>query len=165
MAQPSAMPYGDCRSSPTANGGTGRATRGRRAWSGTGRSRGKARDGSSSRSAGRTSRQRAGFARRRDRPTCSAASGGIALPTRSGRSSTSPRRAGICIRASIVRSRSEKPRGVCRFSDDFVFPENQPMTSVAKQIGNAVCPALARRVAERLAAHLLASVRTARAAA
>ena len=26
------------------------------------------------------------------------------------------------------------------FPDDFVFPEHQPMTSVAQQIGNAVCP-------------------------
>jgi DNA (cytosine-5)-methyltransferase 1 len=40
------------------------------------------------------------------------------------------------------------------FPDDFVFPEHQPMTAVAKQIGNAVPPALAFAVAERLAAHL-----------
>jgi DNA (cytosine-5)-methyltransferase 1 len=40
------------------------------------------------------------------------------------------------------------------FPDDFVFPLEQPMTSVAKQIGNAVPPLLARRIAEALADHL-----------
>jgi DNA (cytosine-5)-methyltransferase 1 len=40
------------------------------------------------------------------------------------------------------------------FGDDFVFPENQSMTSVARQIGNAVPPLLARRIAEALAVHL-----------
>jgi DNA (cytosine-5)-methyltransferase 1 len=40
------------------------------------------------------------------------------------------------------------------FGDDFVFPEDQAMTSVARQIGNAVPPLLARRVGEALAAHL-----------
>lgn len=44
------------------------------------------------------------------------------------------------------------------FEDDFVFPEDQPMTSVARQIGNAVPPLLARRIAETLAAHLDAQV-------
>ncbi len=43
------------------------------------------------------------------------------------------------------------------FPDDFAFPDTQPMTSVAKQIGNAVCPRLAERVAETLAAHILGS--------
>jgi DNA (cytosine-5)-methyltransferase 1 len=42
------------------------------------------------------------------------------------------------------------------FPDDFVFPEHQPMTSVAKQIGNAVCPRLARQLADVLADHLRA---------
>jgi DNA (cytosine-5)-methyltransferase 1 len=37
------------------------------------------------------------------------------------------------------------------FPDDFVFPEHQAMTSVARQIGNAVPPLLARRIAESLA--------------
>ncbi len=37
------------------------------------------------------------------------------------------------------------------FSDDFIFPEHQAMTSVARQIGNAVPPPLARRIAESLA--------------
>jgi DNA (cytosine-5)-methyltransferase 1 len=37
------------------------------------------------------------------------------------------------------------------FTDDFVFPEEQAMTSVAKQIGNAVPPLLAQRIAEGLA--------------
>jgi DNA (cytosine-5)-methyltransferase 1 len=40
------------------------------------------------------------------------------------------------------------------FRDSFKFPENQAMTSVARQIGNAVPPLLARRIAETLAAHL-----------
>ncbi len=40
------------------------------------------------------------------------------------------------------------------FSDDFEFPLDQAMTSVAKQIGNAVPPLLARRIAEELASHL-----------
>ena len=37
------------------------------------------------------------------------------------------------------------------FPDEFVFPEDQAMTSVARQIGNAVPPLLARRIAESLA--------------
>ena len=37
------------------------------------------------------------------------------------------------------------------FPDWFVFPETQSMTSVAKQIGNAVPPLLAYAIAERLA--------------
>jgi DNA (cytosine-5)-methyltransferase 1 len=47
------------------------------------------------------------------------------------------------------------------FSDDFRFPDEQSMTSVARQIGNAVPPLLARRVAESLAAQLdaLGSIR------
>ena len=40
------------------------------------------------------------------------------------------------------------------FSDDFVLPADQPMTSVARQVGNAVPPLLARRLAETLAAAL-----------
>ncbi len=51
------------------------------------------------------------------------------------------------------------------FPDDFIFPERLPMTSTAKQIGNAVCPTLAQRVAETLAEHLHAVERTAVAAA
>jgi DNA (cytosine-5)-methyltransferase 1 len=51
------------------------------------------------------------------------------------------------------------------FPDDFAFPEHQPMTAVAKQVGNAVCPTLARRVAETLAAHLRAVDRAAKLAA
>jgi DNA (cytosine-5)-methyltransferase 1 len=45
--------------------------------------------------------------------------------------------------------------------DDFALPEEQSMTSIAKQIGNAVPSLLARRLAETLAGHLdLASVDT-----
>lgn len=40
------------------------------------------------------------------------------------------------------------------FPDDFEFPEHQSMTSVAKQIGNAVPPLLAQKIAESLALHL-----------
>lgn len=42
------------------------------------------------------------------------------------------------------------------FPDDFVFPDTQSMTSVAKQIGNAVPPSLARQIAEKVAEHLAA---------
>lgn len=37
------------------------------------------------------------------------------------------------------------------FPDEFVFPEDQSMTSVARQIGNAVPPRLARSLAESIA--------------
>jgi DNA (cytosine-5)-methyltransferase 1 len=40
------------------------------------------------------------------------------------------------------------------FPDDFLFFEEQTMTSVARQIGNAVPPLLAQRIAESLAAAL-----------
>ena len=40
------------------------------------------------------------------------------------------------------------------FPDDFVFPETQSMTAVAKQIGNAVCPDLARQIATAIFAEL-----------
>jgi DNA (cytosine-5)-methyltransferase 1 len=38
--------------------------------------------------------------------------------------------------------------------DDFLLPEHQAMTSIARQVGNAVPPLLARRVAEALGAAL-----------
>jgi DNA (cytosine-5)-methyltransferase 1 len=40
------------------------------------------------------------------------------------------------------------------FPDDFVLPDDQPMTSIARQVGNAVPPVLAARIAEALAASL-----------
>lgn len=40
------------------------------------------------------------------------------------------------------------------FPDDFVLPEDQPMTAIAKQVGNAVPPLLAERFAEVIAEHL-----------
>lgn len=40
------------------------------------------------------------------------------------------------------------------FEDDFVLPGDQSMTSIARQIGNAVPPLLARRIADALAACL-----------
>lgn len=40
------------------------------------------------------------------------------------------------------------------FPDDFQLPDDQSMTSIAKQIGNAVPPLLARRLAETLATHI-----------
>lgn len=43
------------------------------------------------------------------------------------------------------------------FPDEFVFPEHQAMTAVSKQIGNAVCPDLATRIADVLAEQLLSS--------
>jgi DNA (cytosine-5)-methyltransferase 1 len=45
------------------------------------------------------------------------------------------------------------------FPDDFILPEDQSMTSIAKQIGNAVPPTLAQRIAETLAEHLRAGRR------
>ena len=42
------------------------------------------------------------------------------------------------------------------FPDDFVLPTAQSMTSIAKQIGNAVPPLLARRLAETLADQIAA---------
>jgi DNA (cytosine-5)-methyltransferase 1 len=50
------------------------------------------------------------------------------------------------------------------FSDDFIFPGTQSMTSVARQIGNAVPPLLARRIAEMVAVALDAAATSARAA-
>jgi DNA (cytosine-5)-methyltransferase 1 len=40
------------------------------------------------------------------------------------------------------------------FPDDFVLPEDQSMSSIARQVGNAVPPLLARRIAEALATSL-----------
>jgi DNA (cytosine-5)-methyltransferase 1 len=50
------------------------------------------------------------------------------------------------------------------FKDSFVLPTDQSMTSIGKQIGNAVPPLLARRLGEALAAHI-ASARAERDAA
>ena len=44
------------------------------------------------------------------------------------------------------------------FPDTFVFPEDQPMTAVAKQVGNAVPPLLALRLAAAIAEHLDAAL-------
>jgi DNA (cytosine-5)-methyltransferase 1 len=44
------------------------------------------------------------------------------------------------------------------FLDDFIFPSEQSMTSVARQIGNAVPPLLAGRIAESIAHALDATV-------
>jgi DNA (cytosine-5)-methyltransferase 1 len=40
------------------------------------------------------------------------------------------------------------------FADDFILPEKQAMSSIARQVGNAVPPLLARRIAESLAVAL-----------
>ena len=40
------------------------------------------------------------------------------------------------------------------FPDDFILPEDQSMTSVARQIGNAVPCLLAQRIAAELASSL-----------
>jgi DNA (cytosine-5)-methyltransferase 1 len=48
---------------------------------------------------------------------------------------------------SFPRRRARPPHG-------FVFPEHLPMTAVAKGIGNAVPPQLARAIGEAVAAHL-----------
>lgn len=44
------------------------------------------------------------------------------------------------------------------FPDDFVLPEEQAMSSIARQVGNAVPPLLARRIAEALATSLRAEL-------
>jgi DNA (cytosine-5)-methyltransferase 1 len=44
------------------------------------------------------------------------------------------------------------------FPDDFLLPEDQSMSSIARQVGNAVPPLLARRIAEALAASLRSEV-------
>jgi DNA (cytosine-5)-methyltransferase 1 len=44
------------------------------------------------------------------------------------------------------------------FPDDFVLPEDQSMSSIARQVGNAVPPLLAQRIAESLAESLAASL-------
>jgi DNA (cytosine-5)-methyltransferase 1 len=51
------------------------------------------------------------------------------------------------------------------FDDEFVFPTNQSMTSVARQIGNAVPPLLAQRLAESIAEALDHAARSAKLAA
>ncbi len=40
------------------------------------------------------------------------------------------------------------------FPDDFALPEGQSMSSIARQVGNAVPPLLAQRIAEALASAL-----------
>lgn len=40
------------------------------------------------------------------------------------------------------------------FPDDFTLPEDQPMTAIARQIGNAVPPLMAQRLAETIAVAL-----------
>jgi DNA (cytosine-5)-methyltransferase 1 len=40
------------------------------------------------------------------------------------------------------------------FPDDFIFPEDQAMTSVARQIGNAVPPLLAKAIATAVRDHM-----------
>jgi DNA (cytosine-5)-methyltransferase 1 len=50
------------------------------------------------------------------------------------------------------------------FPDDFLLPEDQSMSSIARQVGNAVPPLLACHIAEALAAALAANAPLARAA-
>jgi len=40
------------------------------------------------------------------------------------------------------------------FPDDFIFPEDQSMTNIGRQVGNAVPPLLAQRIAEALTGNL-----------
>lgn len=50
------------------------------------------------------------------------------------------------------------------FPDDFVFPESQSMTSVARQIGNAVPPLMATALAEVVVAEMIAPITRSKAA-
>ena len=45
------------------------------------------------------------------------------------------------------------------FPDDFVLPEDQSMTSIARQVGNAVPPLLARHIATAMRDQLVAADR------
>jgi len=45
------------------------------------------------------------------------------------------------------------------FPDDFVLPLDQSMTSIARQVGNAVPPLLAQRIAKSVGTHLTAAYR------
>jgi DNA (cytosine-5)-methyltransferase 1 len=54
------------------------------------------------------------------------------------------------LRAITVREAAR----LMSFPDDFVLPEEQSMTSIARQVGNAVPPLLARRLADVAAAHM-----------
>lgn len=47
------------------------------------------------------------------------------------------------------------------FPDDFVLPEDQSMTSIAKQVGNAVPPLLAKHLAKTIAGHIASARREA----
>jgi DNA (cytosine-5)-methyltransferase 1 len=54
------------------------------------------------------------------------------------------------LRAITVREAAR----LMSFPDDFVLPEEQSMTAIARQVGNAVPPLLAQRLAEVAAAHM-----------
>ena len=82
--------------------------------------------------------------------TCLAGCGGIDPLRQFARSSTSPRRDGISTQRLIVPSQSARA-AVLQSMESFIFPDEQSMTAVGRQIGNAVPPLLAQRIAEAVA--------------
>jgi DNA (cytosine-5)-methyltransferase 1 len=74
---------------------------------------------------------------------------------------------GRSLHPSAHRSITAREAARCMsFTDDFVFPERQSMTSVGRQIGNAVPPMLAAAIGSAVAALLLGdSVKSSQAAA
>ena len=97
-----------------------------------------------------TSCRAAGGTSRPAPPTSSVGCGGTAPRSRSAPSSTSPRRAAISTRPHTGRSRCARRRGCMSFADDFVLPE-RPVDDLGRpQIGNAVPPLLAQRIADAL---------------
>ena len=84
-------------------------------------------------------------------PTCSAASGRD-RPACTIRTEFYKPEKGRYLHPTAHRPITLREAARCMsFPDEFVFPEHQPMTSVGRQIGNAVPPRLARRIAESLA--------------
>ena len=130
--------------------GTTPAIRGPSASSVTARSPVRARVVSTSPSAGPTSHRTAGCERSPAPPTSSGACGGIALPSPSAPSSTSRRK--VDTHPSEHRPITVREAARCQtLPDDFVLPEDQPMMSIAKQIGNAVPCLLARVLGDSVA--------------
>ncbi len=144
-----------CRSSRPARTGITRATLDRKAWSATARSRMRARDASTWQSAGLTSPRRAGSERR---PGSTDVFGRLwwDRPAFTIRTEFYKPEKGRYLHPSEHRPITVREAARCMsFPDSFEFPRRQSMTSVAKQIGNAVPPDLASAIAAAIGAHLM----------